>query len=48
MNADEVIRERILKKNEAGKATLKALYETEETRIRNAVVFKGNGYEMKL
>lgn len=47
VNADEVIRERILKKNEAGKATLKALYETEETRIRNAVVFKGNGYEMK-
>ena len=47
VNADEVIRERILKKNETGSSTLKALYESEETRIQNAVGFKGNGYEMK-
>lgn len=46
VNADEVIRERILKKNETGEATLKALYEGNETKIQNAVVFKGNGYEM--
>lgn len=47
VNADEVIRERILKKDEVGKATLKALYDSEETRIQNAVNFKGNGYELK-
>ncbi len=47
VNADEVIRERILKKDEVGKATLKALYDSEETRIQNAVSFKGNGYELK-
>ena len=41
VNADEVIRERILKKDEVGKATLKALYDSEETRIQNAVSFKG-------
>lgn len=47
VNADEVIRERILKKNETGSATLRAFYESDETRIQNAVGFKGNGYEMK-
>ena len=47
VNADEVIRERILKKNDVGRVTMKALYEGEETRIQNAVVFKGNGYELK-
>ena len=47
VNADEVIRERILKKNPQGEATLKSLYETNETRIQNAVVFKGNGYELR-
>ena len=47
VNADEVIRERILKKKEAGEETLKTLYESDETRIQNAVVFKGNGYEMR-
>ena len=46
VNADEVIRERILKKNEVGENTLKAMYDSDETRIQNAVVFKGNGYEM--
>lgn len=40
VNADEVIRERILKKNEAGKATLKALYEVKETTIKNVIDFK--------
>ena len=47
VNADEVIRERILKKNETGENTLKAMYDADETRIQNAVVFKGNGYEMR-
>jgi len=47
VNADEVIRERILKKNEAGTMTLKALYDSEETVILNAVDFKDNGREMK-
>ena len=47
VNADEVIRERILKKNEAGTMTLKALYDAEETVILNAVDFKDNGREMK-
>ena len=47
VNADEVIRERILKKNDIGESTLKALYDSDETRIQNAVVFKGNGYEMR-
>lgn len=48
VNADEVIRERILKKNQGGKDTLIALYEsgTNETKIQNAAIFKGNGYEM--
>lgn len=47
VNADEVIRERILKKNEAGTMTLKALYDSEETVILNAVDFKDSGREMK-
>lgn len=47
VNADEVIRERILKKNETGTMTLKAFYEAEETTILNAVDFKDSGREMK-
>ena len=47
VNADEVIRERILKKNDTGKSTLKALYETQETTIQNVVDFKGAAIEMK-
>ena len=46
VNADEVIRERILKKNEAGQKTLEALYATDETDITNAVEFVG-ATEMK-
>lgn len=40
VNADEVIQERILKKNEAGKETLKGLYEIKETTIKNVIEFK--------
>lgn len=47
VNADEVIRERILKKNTTGTMTLKALYDSEETVILNAVDFKDSGHEMK-
>lgn len=41
VNVDEVIRERILKKNDAAENTLKALYESHETDIHNVVDFKG-------
>lgn len=40
VNADEVIRERILKKNEAGRAALTALFETKETTLKNVIDFK--------
>lgn len=46
-NVDEVIKERILKKDETGKNTLKALYESDEITIQNAVDFKGTAIEMK-
>lgn len=46
VNADEVIRERILKKNENGTETLKALYEQKETQIQNVVDFRDT-VEMK-
>ena len=40
VNADEVIKKRILKKNRVGTATLTALYDTEETGIKSKVEFK--------
>ena len=40
VNADEVIRKRILKKNQTGIDTLMALYDTKETTIQNVVQFK--------
>lgn len=45
-NVDEVIRERILKKNKTAEDTLKALYVANETDIHNVVDFK-NTVEMK-
>lgn len=47
VNADEVIRERILKKNQTGHDTLVALYGTDETTIQNVVDFKDTPHEMK-
>ncbi len=41
VNVDEVIRERILKKNDVATDTLKALYDSNETDIHNIVDFKG-------
>lgn len=40
VNADEVIRERILKKNSVGRETLEALYDSKEMQIQNVVDFK--------
>ena len=47
VNADEVIRERILKKNQTGHDALAALYGTEETTIQNVVDFRDTPHEMK-
>lgn len=47
VNADEVIRERILKKTPEGRASLHRLYDTEETTIQNVVDFKDTPHEMK-
>ena len=47
VNADEVIRERILKKNQTGHDALEALYGTEETTIQNVVDFRDTPHEMK-
>ena len=47
VNADEVIRERILKKNPKGHDTLTALYDAEETTIQNVVDFRDTPHEMK-
>ena len=46
-NADEVIKERILKKNEKGKQTLMSTYDSEEVTIQNVVDFQGTAIEMK-
>ncbi len=46
VNVDEVIRERILKKNKTAEDTLKALYMANETDIHNVVDFR-NTIEMK-
>ena len=47
VNADEVIRERILKKNQTGHDTLVALYGADETTIQNVVDFRDTPHEMK-
>ena len=46
-NVDEVIKKRILEKNEAGNATLSALYDTKDTVIKNLILFN-DGVEKKL
>ncbi len=46
-NVDEVIRKRILEKNELGKETLTLLYDEKETDIKNRILFD-NGAEKKL
>lgn len=46
-NVDEVIKKRILEKNEAGKQTLALLYDEKATIIKNLLIFD-NDAEMKL
>lgn len=46
-NADEVIRKRILEKNEVGTETLKSLYDEKATIIKNLIIFN-DGIEKKL
>lgn len=46
-NVDEVIKKRILVKNETGKQTLEILYENKATIIKNLIVFN-DGIEKKL
>ena len=46
-NVDEVIKKRILEKNEAGKQTLSMLYDDKATVIKNLIVFN-DGVEKKL
>lgn len=46
-NADEVIKQRILKKNELGKETLRTLYDAKDTIIKNLIYFN-DGVEKKL
>ena len=46
-NVDEVIRKRILSKNETGKLTLSALYDSKSTTIKTRLIFS-EGPEMKL
>ncbi len=46
-NVDEVIRKRILEKNETGKQTLTLLYEDKATVIKNLIIFN-DGIEKKL
>ena len=46
-NADEVIRKRILEKNETGRETLTLLYDEKATVIKNLIVFN-DGVEKKL
>lgn len=46
-NVDEVIKKRILAKNETGKQTLEILYESKATIIKNLIVFN-DGIEKKL
>ncbi len=44
-NVDEVIRQRILKKNEAGNQTLRLYYDEKETIIKNLILFNDNVYK---
>lgn len=46
-NVDEVIKKRILEKNESGKQTLKLLYDDKATVIKNLILFN-DGVEKKL
>ena len=46
-NVDEVIRKRVLEKNETGRQTLSALYDEKATVIKNLIVFN-DGVEKKL
>ena len=46
-NVDEVIKKRILEKNEAGKQTLELLYDDKATVIKNLIIFN-DGVEKKL
>ena len=46
-NVDEVIRKRILEKNDAGRETLALLYDQKETDIKNKIIFN-DGVEKKL
>ncbi len=46
-NVDEVIKKRILEKNDTGAQTLRLLYEQKETVIKNLIVFN-DGVEKKL
>ena len=46
-NVDEVIKKRILAKNDSGNATLSALFDTKDTIIKNLIVFN-DGVEKKL
>lgn len=46
-NVDEVIRKRILEKNETGKQTLRLLYDEKDTIIKNLIIFN-DGIEKKL
>ncbi len=46
-NVDEVIKKRILEKNEAGKQTLSLLYDEKGTVIKNLIIFN-DGVEKKL
>lgn len=47
VNADEVIRERILKKNETGEATLKAVYQEKAVRLSTVLEFETQKYLKK-
>ena len=47
-NVDEVIRERILKKNEAATLALKLLYEKKETILKNLITFTADTADKKL
>ncbi|WP_288887926.1 BREX system P-loop protein BrxC [uncultured Eubacterium sp.] len=46
-NVDEVIKKRILEKNETGAQTLRVLYEQNETSIKNLLEFREGGAEKK-
>ena len=46
-NVDEVIRKRVLEKNETGRQTLSALYDEKATVIKNLIIFN-DGVEKKL